>query len=177
MNETKDYYAILGVLPSADMVVIRAAFRALAQKYHPDKWAGDPSEATRRMRELNEAYEVLSDERRRERYDSQRRQDTDDDFDFNDTMRSAFQEAESSQEADWAIALSFYPDLDDIYKRLKITSDKLAFAFRSTILESKVFSKRHTISADMERHFLQKYFGKNKQIIQFAKKLIIDGRN
>jgi curved DNA-binding protein CbpA len=114
MSGTKDYYAILGVLPSADIVVIRAAFRAVAQKYHPDKWASDPSEANQRMRELNEAYEVLSDEHRRQRYDSQRRQDSNDDFDFDETMRSAFGDAESAQKADWAIALDFYPDLDDI---------------------------------------------------------------
>jgi curved DNA-binding protein CbpA len=170
-----DYYAILGILPSGDFVVIRAAFRALAQKYHPDKWTGEPSEANRRMRELNEAYDVLSDEHRRERYDSQRKRSNADDFDFDDTMRSAFREAESSQESDWTIALSFYPDLDDIYKRMKRTSDKLAFAFLTTILESKEFEKRHKISEDMERNFLHKYFGKNDQIIQFAKELIRGG--
>ncbi|WP_103965400.1 J domain-containing protein [Nitrosomonas ureae] len=37
MNENKDYYAILGVTPLADNVVIRAAYKALAQRYHPDK--------------------------------------------------------------------------------------------------------------------------------------------
>ncbi len=175
MNRTTDYYAILGVLPSADIVVIRAAFRALAQKYHPDKWPGAPSEASQRMRELNEAYEVLSDERRRERYDSQRKQDNNDDFDFDETMRSAFGAAESDQQADWVIALDFYPDLDDIYKRLKRTSDKLAFAFRSTMLEAKQFTKRHNIADNMEKQFLQKYFGKGDRIIQFAKELIRGG--
>jgi curved DNA-binding protein CbpA len=175
MNGTTDYYAILGVLPSADIVVIRAAFRSLAQKYHPDKWAGDPSEANQRMRELNEAYEVLSDERRRERYDSQRRQDSNDDFDFDETMRSAFGDAERAQNADWTIALEFYPDLDDIYKRLKRTSDKLAFAFRSAMLEAKQFNKRHNIADNMEKQFLQKYFGKGDRIIQFAKELIRGG--
>ena len=37
----KDYYCILGVIKSAEDIVIKAAYRALAQKYHPDKFEGD----------------------------------------------------------------------------------------------------------------------------------------
>lgn len=36
MSEAQDYYSVLGVLPTADIIVIRAAYRALAQIYHPD---------------------------------------------------------------------------------------------------------------------------------------------
>jgi|HubBroStandDraft_2_1064218.scaffolds.fasta_scaffold1101523_1 DnaJ-class molecular chaperone len=54
-----DYYSVLGVLPSAEMIVVRAAYRALAQKYHPDKWVGEKSEAHRRMKEINDAYEFV----------------------------------------------------------------------------------------------------------------------
>jgi DnaJ-class molecular chaperone len=49
----------LGVTEDADEVVIRAAYRALAQKYHPDKWVGDKSEANIKMKEINEAYSFL----------------------------------------------------------------------------------------------------------------------
>jgi curved DNA-binding protein CbpA len=117
MTETDDYYAILGVLPSADEVVVRAAYRALSQKYHPDKWSGEPAEATHRMQQLNRAYEVLSNIERRQQYDRQRSSDNpDDDFDFTDeTMRSAFQEAEKDQEANWTFALEYYPDLAEIH--------------------------------------------------------------
>ena len=57
----KDYYRILGVLDDAEDIIIRAAYKALAQRYHPDKWLGSPEEANRRMAEINEAYSVLSD--------------------------------------------------------------------------------------------------------------------
>ena len=54
-----DPYKILQVLPSADQDVVRAAFRALAQKFHPDR---DPSSrAARRMIELNQAYAMVRD--------------------------------------------------------------------------------------------------------------------
>ena len=66
---TKDYYAVLGLLPTAELVVIKAAYKALAQRYHPDKFSGDPDVARSRMEELNEAYRVLSDAQRRKAHD------------------------------------------------------------------------------------------------------------
>ena len=64
----KDYYAILGVSPSAEKVVIRAAWKALAQTYHPDKNPGHEE----RMKLINEAYVVLSDDALRAEYDAKR---------------------------------------------------------------------------------------------------------
>ena len=67
-----DYYAVLGVNPSAEDVVIRAAYKALAQRYHPDRFAGSKEVAHRRMSELTQAYEVLADPVRRPKYDRRR---------------------------------------------------------------------------------------------------------
>lgn len=69
-REDKDYYAVLQVDPRADPEIIEAAYRRLSRKYHPDVSA-DP-EASHRMRELNAAYEVLSDPARRRAYDRRR---------------------------------------------------------------------------------------------------------
>ena len=69
-GDDRDYYAILQVDPRAEPEVIEAAYRRLSRKYHPDV-SGDP-EAGRRMRELNEAYGVLSDPGRRRVYDRRR---------------------------------------------------------------------------------------------------------
>jgi DnaJ-class molecular chaperone len=69
---SKDYYRTLDVLDDAEDIVIKAVYRALAQRYHPDKWAGDTEEATRRMSDINEAYGVLSDPIKRKQYDSTR---------------------------------------------------------------------------------------------------------
>ena len=49
----KDHYKKLGVIQEAEDIVIKAAYRALAQRYHPDKWTGDPATATRYMSEIN----------------------------------------------------------------------------------------------------------------------------
>ena len=68
MSEKRDYYEVLGVSKSADAKEIKKAYRKLAMKYHPDKNPGD-KEAEEKFKEINEAYEVLSDEEKRSTYD------------------------------------------------------------------------------------------------------------
>jgi curved DNA-binding protein len=67
--EFKDYYAILGVSRDANDEVIKKAFRKLARQYHPDV-AKDKKVAEEKFKEINEAYEVLSDPARRKKYDT-----------------------------------------------------------------------------------------------------------
>lgn len=61
----RDYYEVLGVSKSASDDEIKKAFRKLAVKYHPDKEGGDEA----KFKEINEAYEVLKDKQKRNRYD------------------------------------------------------------------------------------------------------------
>ena len=64
----KDYYEVLGVPRTATEDQIRSEYRKLARKYHPDVNPGDKS-SEEKFKEINEAYEVLSDADKRKRYD------------------------------------------------------------------------------------------------------------
>lgn len=64
----KDYYETLGVKREASEAEIKSAYRKLARKYHPD--VNKTKEAEEKFKEINEAYEVLGDKQKRQRYDS-----------------------------------------------------------------------------------------------------------
>ncbi|HTG01009.1 MAG TPA: molecular chaperone DnaJ [Nitrospirota bacterium] len=70
MSQTskKDYYDVLGVSKNASDADIKKAFRKLARKYHPDVNPGDKS-SEQKFKEINEAYEILSDVKKRKQYD------------------------------------------------------------------------------------------------------------
>lgn len=64
----KNYYKILGLSENATPEEVKAAYRKLAMKYHPDR-NPDDKDATKKLQEINEAYEVLSDPAKRRTYD------------------------------------------------------------------------------------------------------------
>lgn len=68
MADKRDYYEVLGVDKSASADEIKKAYRKLAKKYHPDL-NPDDKEAEVHFKEVNEAYEVLSDDQKKSRYD------------------------------------------------------------------------------------------------------------
>ena len=67
-EQKRDYYEVLGVPKDADEAALKKAYRALAKKYHPDANPGD-KEAEAKFKEASEAYSVLSDPEKRQKYD------------------------------------------------------------------------------------------------------------
>jgi molecular chaperone DnaJ len=66
----RDYYQVLGVPRTASEEEIKRAYRQLARKYHPDVNAENPKQAEEKFKELSEAYEVLADPSKRQKYDA-----------------------------------------------------------------------------------------------------------
>jgi len=176
MDPRKDYYATLGVLPSAEPIVIRAAYPALAQRYHPDRHsASTGDDLQKRMAELNEAYEVLSNDATRREYDKARGTGA---FSADPYFtQSAESEPTDSDplEHDWAIALRYYPDIANLARRLSRISWRLGYAFRAHLLDAKAFENRAAIADALEKEFLRSYFGENEALLAFARHLIERG--
>ncbi len=108
----KDYYKILGVTREASEKDIKQAYRKLARKYHPDVNPGDKS-AEARFKEINEAFEVLSDAEKRKKYDR-----------YGDQWQYAdqFAQARAQSEPQWEYAPGEgtfqFADSDNIFEEL-----------------------------------------------------------
>ena len=169
----KDYYRTLGVLDDAEDIIIRAAYKALAQRYHPDKWKGDPQEANKRMSDINEAYDVLSDSGKRKLYD--------DEYFANHPKNEAEENPENSEYEDipnediegWSIAESFFPEIKIHYDELKKISPLVATTFRSHLLANKNFDESNRIKNQLESDYFERYYGSDKQVQRYAKSLLL----
>ncbi len=69
MATQRDYYEVLGVKKGASEADLKAAYRKMALKWHPDRNADNKAEAEQKFKEINEAYQVLSDPQKKQMYD------------------------------------------------------------------------------------------------------------
>ena len=171
MNKNKDYYAILGVHPTAEIAVIEAAYKALAKRYHPDGSQDNPEEAHRRMQEINEAYEVLSDITKRKEYDDLKGSGTQEGEDFFRGEEDVEPEYDPLDE-DWKVALEYFPELEEYLSKLRRISWKLGYGFKAYIVDTKNYEIGAKIYTQMYEEFIERYFGNNKSITEFANALI-----
>lgn len=78
-------------------------------------------------------------------------------------------------EEDWSVAVKYYPDLLELEKGLASLSWRLAFAYRTHVLAAKAFASREKLARQMEKEFLELYFGSDPTILQFARALLHGG--
>ena len=124
-------YEVLGVSPQAEDIVIRAAYRALAQRYHPDKSSDAKEVAAVRMRAIQEAYEILSDPVSRVAYDASLSAD-----DGRPYFPSISPHSIANIEAQsWEILLRLHPELGSNLNKLEAGQKDLAKTYRSLLLE------------------------------------------
>ena len=125
-----DHYAVLGLGPSAEQIVVKAAYRALAMEYHPDR-VGDDEGAHKRMAELNAAYEVLGDPEARSEYDKE----------YEEAQRRGEPPSMPTESrSNWEIAVEYFPEIQVASDELELISPNLASAFRVEILRKREFS-------------------------------------
>jgi curved DNA-binding protein CbpA len=168
----KDYYRTLGILDDAEDIIVKAAYRALAQRYHPDKWVGDQSDATKRMAEINEAYGVLSDPIKREKYDKElymykARNDSSED----DSGESINEDLGEIDEA-WQLAVEFFPSIQSEFEELRKINLLLANTYKTALVESQGFKNSKVFKKKYETEYLTRYYGSNQFVRNLAKFLL-----
>lgn len=171
----KDYYRILGVSRDAEEIVIKAAYKALAQNYHPDRAPEEEKiNFNNKMIEINEAKTVLLNINKRKDYNIIYDKENINKKEYGSRVYTHQSSPETIEEIeDWNIALKFYPDLKRIMADLKKVSIKLSKEFQNNLLESKNYPKRKEISEQLELNHLKRFYGDNIKINKYVKKLLM----
>lgn len=172
----KDYYEILGINPKAEIVIITAAYRALVQIYHPDKWKGDKKIGEQKIRDINEAYETLKDASKRKKYDEQYFSFKKEANDFDkDNFNEEYNVYDKIIVKSWKFAQEYYPEIVSYYNELKKINKNLAWQFQVICVEDKCFSDAKNVYSALKNDFLTRFFGKNKELNQLALDAILKG--
>lgn len=165
----KSLYSVLGLAPDAPQAVIKAAYRALAKQYHPDgQGAGDP-EAAAKFIELQQAYEVLSDEERRAKYDREFSQE------HEEELPEEGRDTSINPDEVWAAEARLHPEIESIYETLNTYSTALGNRFRLAVITGECRDNPAAFAADIDRAFFRKYFGEDPEIQGIARKLLAAG--
>jgi len=126
------------------------------------------------MSELNEAYEALSDAKKRFEFDQIRERASRGKDSFF-TSKSQRGRPPFDKDSDWELALRFYPDLKNFEVALGAISWQLAILFRAVLLEGKDFERREKVAMDLESKFYEFHFGSEPSILGLANKLLLSG--
>jgi len=168
-----DYYAVLGVARDAEDIVITAAYKAMVKKYHPDVYTGSKAQANKKIREINEAYDTLSDPEKRAAYDKSIDSEGESVGDY-----ETFEDEDDTSAIlaeDWAIVAEYFPDAEESRKRLGKLSQSSALYFQIIILESKAGENQQEIADLVKAIFLERYFGTNSRLHKFVEQLLLKG--
>ena len=176
----KNFYHILGLSfeSKPEKSLIEAAYKALVKLYHPDIYNGTNKELKRKITEINEAYDTLSNLAKKEVYDKKLLNfHLEKSYDFSE---SKFEEKEEFSKDflndDWEVASIVYPELEEICKKLFFYDKKLALQYQFYLLETKKFHKKDEIMNDFINAFLEKKFGSSK-IIKKLSRFLIENKN
>ena len=172
----KNYYHILGLSfeSKPENSLINAAYKALVKLYHPDIFKGNNKDLKRKITEINEAYETLSNAEKKKKYDEQlnffHKNNL---YDFSElNLEDTEKFNDKFFNNDWEIASIVYPELEERIFKLDLYSKKLTLQFQFYLLETKKFHQNKEIMDKFIDAFIEKKFGSSKLITKLSKFLI-----
>lgn len=168
----RTYYDVLGVAADTPDVVIKAAFRALAKEYHPDRAQADSGD-TDRFIEIQTAYAVLSKPESRSLYDSE----------LQEAFLSATHQPASASAtggmpapAPWSSTRHNTAEIERICARLSLYSEPLAQSFYESCLRGECGDDPWRFARELESGFFKEYFGDDPDVQAFARLLLLGSR-
>ena len=163
----KDYYSILGISRNADASEIKKAYRKLAKKYHPDSNEGDDY-AAGKFKEINEAYDVLGDEKKKKLYDQYGSAAFDGAGGFNGNQQGFYNSYSGGNDRFHEFHFEGGEDIDDILKNMfggGSFQNKYSKAFhRSGFGQDYSTKKGADMKSSIEVTFEEAAFGAKKRV-------------
>lgn len=155
---------------------MRAVYRALSKKFHPDTGNYPKREAEEHFRLLNEVYSIIGDPQRRKGYDNERSKRTKQRLQLQAESVSSLSDGFSNEEnRAWKIVEEYHPDVIEEFKSIANLSPALGKAFRVMLQKTKAYSDYKELSGILVASYLQAYFGENPQIREFGKWCLTNG--
>ncbi|WP_442776044.1 J domain-containing protein [Sphaerotilus montanus] len=160
-----DHYQTLGLARHAEAVVVKAAYRAMASLYHPDR--NPHPDAIDRIQRINIAHDVLSDPVSRRAYDATLNGSSPppapaDDNDGPDPLAER-----------WKIAAGFFPEIQRIHARLERLSDHMGDEFRLQLLQHQNYAEADALADRLRTEFLSRHFGTDEALLAYAEQLLL----
>jgi DnaJ domain len=160
-----DHYQTLGLARHAEAAVVKAAYRAMASLYHPDR--NPAPDAIDRIQRINIAHGVLSDPVRRQAYDA--------------TLAGKTPPAPRPHDDDspdplaerWQIAASFFPEIQHHHARLDRLSHRVGEEFRLYLLQHQHYADAEALAARLRTEFLTRHFGTDAALHPYAEQLLL----
>lgn len=175
MDTDRDYYAVLGVLPSVDAPVLHTMYRSLESEPHVEV-SGSYEKKKRFSLEFKIAYEVLKDPEKRRKYDEARNARNEQAGRYDQIMGLQADGLDHGAiDDEWEIIKEYEPVACSVEKRLRRISAHLSLLFRVAMLSHRDFVNAEGTGRRLEEEFFNRYFGDNKKIHTFARRLLLSG--
>ena len=178
----KNYYHILGLTlesnPSEELIT--SCYKALVKIFHPDVFNGDKKLGEEKIRDINEAYDVLKDKKKKKIYDEELKSSLSKKEGNNKKDKSnEYQNYENFNakefQKDWEVVLDVYPEIEEMRIYLAKFNTQLSFQFQVILITAKSYDKANKLKQTLLDNFLTIHFGNNKLIRDLAERIFVDG--
>lgn len=180
--KNRTLYEILEVSEDSSSDFIKAAYRILASKYHPDKVDNKAKSNSKSMSDINEAYRILSDHILKSEYDRELSKERKTNKKYNGNQKNNHSNyygvfKENQEEiAKWEIVEEYHPQIKKISNNLYKISEDLFLEYAKIVLSGKEYNQIQSIAEHMEIDFLKNNFGLNPRAQHFGKKLLLSNQ-